>query len=76
MMPDYARAMVGKGFDFVTLGTDLRMFNAEVAARGRVSRPVNAAWASSCGVAQAARTSRSPCSGDSSSRLAEGCGAH
>jgi hypothetical protein len=25
--------MVEKGFDFVTLGTDLRMFNAEVAAR-------------------------------------------
>ena len=33
MMPDYARSMVAKGFDFVTLGTDLRMFNAEVAAR-------------------------------------------
>jgi 4-hydroxy-2-oxoheptanedioate aldolase len=33
MMPDYARSMVEKGFDFVTLGTDLRMFNAEVAAR-------------------------------------------
>jgi 4-hydroxy-2-oxoheptanedioate aldolase len=33
MMPDYARAMVAKGFDFVTLGTDLRMFNAELAAR-------------------------------------------
>ena len=33
MMPDYARSMVAKGFEFVTLGTDLRMFNAEVAAR-------------------------------------------
>ena len=33
MMPDYARAMVKKGFDFVTLGNDVRMLTAEVAAR-------------------------------------------
>jgi 4-hydroxy-2-oxoheptanedioate aldolase len=33
MMPDYARAMVDKGFDFVTLGNDVRMLTAEVAAR-------------------------------------------
>ena len=33
MMPDYARSMVGKGFDFVTLGNDVRMLTAELAAR-------------------------------------------
>ena len=33
MMPDYAKAMVAKGFDFVTLGNDVRMLTAEVAAR-------------------------------------------
>jgi 2-keto-3-deoxy-L-rhamnonate aldolase RhmA len=33
MMPDYAKAMVAKGFDFVTLGNDVRMLAAEVAAR-------------------------------------------
>jgi 4-hydroxy-2-oxoheptanedioate aldolase len=33
MMPDYARAMARKGFDFVTLGNDVRMLSAEVAAR-------------------------------------------
>ncbi len=33
MMPDYARQMAKKGFDFVTLGNDLRMLSAELAAR-------------------------------------------
>jgi 4-hydroxy-2-oxoheptanedioate aldolase len=33
MMPDYARAMADKGFDFVTLGNDVRMLTAELAAR-------------------------------------------
>ena len=33
MMPDYARSMVAKGFDFVTLGNDVRMLTAELAAR-------------------------------------------
>ena len=33
MMPDYARAMAAKGFDFVTLGNDVRMLTAELAAR-------------------------------------------
>jgi 4-hydroxy-2-oxoheptanedioate aldolase len=33
MMPDYARSMVEKGFDFVTLGNDVRMLTAELAAR-------------------------------------------
>jgi 4-hydroxy-2-oxoheptanedioate aldolase len=33
MMPDYARSMVTKGFDFVTLGNDVRMLTAELAAR-------------------------------------------
>jgi 2-keto-3-deoxy-L-rhamnonate aldolase RhmA len=32
-MPDYARAMAAKGFDFVTLGNDVRMLTAELAAR-------------------------------------------
>jgi 2-keto-3-deoxy-L-rhamnonate aldolase RhmA len=33
MMPDYARQMVKRGFDFVTLGNDMRMLTAELAAR-------------------------------------------
>jgi 4-hydroxy-2-oxoheptanedioate aldolase len=33
MMPDYARAMAQKGFDFVTLGNDVRMLSTELAAR-------------------------------------------
>ena len=33
MMPDYARQMAHKGFDFVTLGNDVRMLTAELAAR-------------------------------------------
>jgi 4-hydroxy-2-oxoheptanedioate aldolase len=33
MMPDFARQMVDRGFDFVTLGNDVRMLNAELAAR-------------------------------------------
>ena len=33
MMPDYAREMAKKGFDFVTLGNDVRMLSAELAAR-------------------------------------------
>lgn len=33
MMPDYARQMARKGFDFVTLGNDVRMLSAELAAR-------------------------------------------
>jgi 4-hydroxy-2-oxoheptanedioate aldolase len=33
MMPDYARQMAAKGFDFVTLGNDFRMLAAEAAAR-------------------------------------------
>jgi 4-hydroxy-2-oxoheptanedioate aldolase len=33
MMPDYARQMAQKGFDFVTLGNDVRMLTAELAAR-------------------------------------------
>jgi 4-hydroxy-2-oxoheptanedioate aldolase len=33
MMPDYARQMAKKGFDFVTLGNDVRMLSAELAAR-------------------------------------------
>jgi 4-hydroxy-2-oxoheptanedioate aldolase len=33
MMPDYARQMAARGFDFVTLGNDVRMLTAELAAR-------------------------------------------
>jgi 2-keto-3-deoxy-L-rhamnonate aldolase RhmA len=33
MMPDYARQMARKGFDFVTLGNDVRMLSTELAAR-------------------------------------------
>jgi 4-hydroxy-2-oxoheptanedioate aldolase len=33
MMPDYARQMVERGFDFVTLGNDMRMLTAELGAR-------------------------------------------
>jgi 4-hydroxy-2-oxoheptanedioate aldolase len=33
MMPGYAREMADKGFDFVTLGNDVRMLSAELAAR-------------------------------------------
>jgi 4-hydroxy-2-oxoheptanedioate aldolase len=33
MMPDYAKAMAAKGFDFVTLGNDVRMLTTELAAR-------------------------------------------
>ena len=33
MMPAFARQMVDRGFDFVTLGNDVRMLAAEVAAR-------------------------------------------
>ncbi len=33
MLPDYARQMARKGFDFVTLGNDVRMLSAELAAR-------------------------------------------
>jgi 4-hydroxy-2-oxoheptanedioate aldolase len=33
MMPGYARDMAKKGFDFVTLGNDVRMLSAELAAR-------------------------------------------
>jgi 4-hydroxy-2-oxoheptanedioate aldolase len=33
MMPDYARSMAEKGFDFVTLGNDVRMLTTELAAR-------------------------------------------
>jgi 4-hydroxy-2-oxoheptanedioate aldolase len=33
MMPDYARQMAARGFDFVTLGNDARMLTAELAAR-------------------------------------------
>jgi 4-hydroxy-2-oxoheptanedioate aldolase len=33
MLPDYARQMAKKGFDFVTLGNDVRMLSAELAAR-------------------------------------------
>ena len=33
MMPAYARQMARKGFDFVTLGNDVRMLSAELAAR-------------------------------------------
>jgi 4-hydroxy-2-oxoheptanedioate aldolase len=33
MMPDYARQMVQRGFDFVTLGNDMRMLTAELGAR-------------------------------------------
>jgi 4-hydroxy-2-oxoheptanedioate aldolase len=33
MMPEYAREMANKGFDFVTLGNDVRMLSAELAAR-------------------------------------------
>jgi 4-hydroxy-2-oxoheptanedioate aldolase len=33
MMPDFARGMVERGFDFVTLGNDVRMLTAEVAER-------------------------------------------
>jgi 4-hydroxy-2-oxoheptanedioate aldolase len=33
MMPDYARSMAAKGFDFVTLANDARMLAAEAAAR-------------------------------------------
>ena len=33
MMPDYARQMAARGFDFVTLGNDMRMLTAELASR-------------------------------------------
>lgn len=33
MMPDYAKQMAQKGFDFVTLGNDVRMLTAELALR-------------------------------------------
>ena len=33
MMPDYAKSMATKGFDIVTLGNDVRMLTAELAAR-------------------------------------------
>jgi 4-hydroxy-2-oxoheptanedioate aldolase len=33
MMPDYAKQMARKGFEFVTLGNDVRMLTAELAAR-------------------------------------------
>ncbi len=33
MMPDYAREMARKGFDFVTLGNDVRMLSTELATR-------------------------------------------
>lgn len=33
MMPDYARQMAARGFDFVTLGNDVRMLTTELAAR-------------------------------------------
>ncbi|MGI9418387.1 MAG: HpcH/HpaI aldolase family protein [Geminicoccaceae bacterium] len=33
MMPDYAREMASRGFDFVTLGNDFRMLTAELQAR-------------------------------------------
>ena len=33
MMPDYAKAMASRGFDFVTLGNDFRMLTAELQAR-------------------------------------------
>ena len=33
MMAEYAREMVDRGFDFVTLGNDMRMLTAELAAR-------------------------------------------
>jgi 2-keto-3-deoxy-L-rhamnonate aldolase RhmA len=32
-MPEYARQMAARGFDFVTLGNDARMLTAELAAR-------------------------------------------
>jgi len=33
MMPDYARQMAARGFDFVTLGNDMRMLTTELANR-------------------------------------------
>ena len=33
MMPDYARDMAARGFDFVTLGNDFRMLTAELQSR-------------------------------------------
>jgi len=33
MMPDYARDMANRGFDFVTLGNDVRMLTSELQAR-------------------------------------------
>jgi len=33
MMADYARQMAARGFDFVTLGNDMRMLTAELSAR-------------------------------------------
>jgi 4-hydroxy-2-oxoheptanedioate aldolase len=33
MMPQYARDMAARGFDFVTLGNDARMLTTELAAR-------------------------------------------
>jgi 4-hydroxy-2-oxoheptanedioate aldolase len=33
MMPEYARQMAARGFDFVTLGNDARMLTTELAAR-------------------------------------------
>ncbi|NJO38621.1 MAG: 2,4-dihydroxyhept-2-ene-1,7-dioic acid aldolase [Rhizobiales bacterium] len=38
MMPDYARAMAANGFDFVTLGNDVRMLTAELQARVKAFR--------------------------------------
>ena len=33
MMPDYARDMASRGFDFITLGNDFRMLTSELQAR-------------------------------------------
>jgi 4-hydroxy-2-oxoheptanedioate aldolase len=33
MMPQFARQMVDRGFEFVTLGNDVRMLTAELSAR-------------------------------------------
>jgi 4-hydroxy-2-oxoheptanedioate aldolase len=38
MGAEYAREMVGRGFDFVTLGNDLRMLTTELAARVKAFR--------------------------------------
>lgn len=38
MMPDYARRMAERGFDFVTLGNDFRMLTAELQARVKAFR--------------------------------------